>query len=96
MKIYDYSGAVVDVPIPDGRTATKVRVLVLSGDETGTVTLDDGREVHFDASSIRCTDYFDGECAVEGDALERWMNFAPRKSDTPAYARMSEFGGWMC
>lgn len=55
IRIYDYDDNVVKIEIPD-KPIKSINVIVLSGDETGTIRFEDGTQFDFDASDDRNTE----------------------------------------
>lgn len=92
MRIYDYANHPTDVELKD-ENITAIYVAVKSGDEFVTVVYEDGQRAVFDASATRCIDYYDGEYKVQGDEIERWLHYQPKKTGTASYERLAEFGG---
>ena len=90
ITIYDYSDKKKEVVLPD-KEISKIYVSVISGDETGNVEFTDGSSIYFDASDSRFTHYYDGEYVVEGDNIEKWINFVPSGQITASYERQEEF-----
>lgn len=77
MKIYDYDDKVKEVEIPDDKHIKYIVVNIVSGDETGYVTFDEDGFVAFDASSNRIMVFDDGGYIVEGDNIQKWLNWIP-------------------
>lgn len=78
MKVYDYDNKSIEIELPD-KPIARIHVVILSGDETGTITFADGSKIDFDAShKIRYMSFFGGEYDVEGDMIPRWMAYVPR------------------
>ena len=78
IPIYDYDNKKqeVDLPISDIDEIDYVIVGVFSGDETGTVVLKNGKEIHFDANDCRWYDFHDGGYLVQGkEQIEKWINY---------------------
>lgn len=92
ITIYDYNDREVHVEIPD-KEITGIVVHVLSGDETGFIQFMDGTCIHFDASNCRMIGYDDGYYCVNGEDIEKWLNFKPNKEDLFcfSYERQSIF-----
>ena len=55
IRIYDYANNAVNIEIPD-KPIKRIDVIVLSGDETGTIWFEDGTRIGFDASDNRDTE----------------------------------------
>ena len=89
-KIYDYDNEKVEVEVPD-KPIDYIHVVVLSGDETGTIYFKDGTTQSFDASDCRNTSYFDGEYDVLGKVVDEWIATDSRLSrrETKSYQRAS-------
>ena len=90
IRIYDYDDNAVKIEIPD-KPIKSINVIVLSGDETGTIRFEDGTRFDFDASDDRNTDFYDGSYFVEGDDIKRWLSFRPRAGRTAWYGRQEMF-----
>lgn len=92
--IYDYDNNAVKVQIP-AKTVDDIElidIIVLSGDETGKVILKNGDIIHFDASSHRHYDRYDGNYFVQGsEKIKQWLEFEPTYSDTATYERQGIF-----
>lgn len=89
ITIYDYANREIKVELPD-KEILRICVTVLSGDETGWVEFADGSRINFDASDCRISSYYDGTYIVEGDNIEKWLNFVPSES-TASYERQENF-----
>ena len=87
-KIYDYDNKASVVEIPD-KPIDYIHVIVLSGDETGTVYFKDGTMQSFDASDCRNMDYFDEEYIVDDMYIKEWIAINPKADsyDTKSYER---------
>ena len=83
IRIYDFNDNAVKIEIPD-KPIKRIDVIVLSGDETGTIRFEDGTRFDFDASDDRDTDYYDGSYVVEGDDIRRWLTFRSTLGRTAA------------
>lgn len=92
MRIYDYANRPKDVELDD-KKITAIHVEIKSGDEFVTVVYEDGQRAVFDSSITRSIDYEDGEYVVQGDEIERWLHYQPKKTGTASYERLTEFGG---
>lgn len=90
MVVYDYANNPTEVVLPD-KPITAIDVSVLTGDETGIVFFADGTQIGFDASSTRVFNYNDGNYYVEGDAVQKWLNFKPSKDSVASYERQGLF-----
>lgn len=84
--IYDYDNKEKEIALPD-KEITEIFVSVLSGDETGYVKFEDGTDVHFDASDCRFMDFNDGYYSVEGENIQKWLDFKPSGTRTASYER---------
>lgn len=92
MTIYDYDNTAVEVELLD-KPIAEIYVCILSGDETGNVTFEDGENISFDASSGRIWDFYDGSYRVRGDVIREWIDFKPTDGETASYERIEMFGG---
>lgn len=91
MQIYDYANRKHFVELPN-KEIKSIFVLVLSGDETGEVEFTDGTSVGFDASNARLMDYNDGYYLVEGEDIQKWLNWkASEDSIVVSYDRQRAF-----
>lgn len=88
--IYDYSDKKKEIILPDKEIA-RICITIFSGDETGFIEFADGESVYFDASNTRFMSYYDGEYVVEGDNIEKWINFVPSGQISAAYERQEDF-----
>ena len=77
VKIYDYDDKVKEVEIPDDKHIKYIVVNIVSGDETGYVTFDEDEFADFDASNSRVRAFDDGGYIVEGDNIQKWLNWIP-------------------
>lgn len=91
MKIYDYANEIKEIELPDGSVIEYILVVVLSGDETGRVSFTNGDTINFDASDCRYTESYDGAYIVNGDNIQRWLNWEPAPGRTYSYARQAKF-----
>ena len=55
IRIYDYANNAVNIEIPD-KPIKRIDVIVLTGDETGTIRFEDGTQLGFDAPDDRDTE----------------------------------------
>ena len=94
ITVYDYSNKHTSITIPD-KEIKEIRVAVQSGDETGTITFQDGEEIDFDASECRCVSFDDGCYIVTGDNIQKWIDFVPPLYKTSSYERMRAFESWI-
>lgn len=96
MTVYGYNDTETKVELPD-KKITEIKVVILSGDETGTVFFEDGTEIEFDGcQGFRIMDFYDGSYFVTGDEnIEKWLNFNQEDKNTlfvsAAYARQEMF-----
>jgi hypothetical protein len=90
ITIYDYANATKEITLPD-KDIAEITVIVLSGDETGCIEFTDGTEIKFDASDCRLTDYYDGIYTVEGEDIQKWIDFEPSGNRAVSYERQSIF-----
>lgn len=96
VKIYDYDDKVKEVEIPDDKHIKYIVVNIVSGDETGHVTLDEDEFVDFDASNNRVRAFDDGGYIVEGDNIQKWLNWTPTHGEyllPYSYMRQMAFSG---
>lgn len=74
----------------------EIFVWVISGDETGDLTMQDGTVYDFDASGNRVINFDDGSYIVEGkENIEKWFNFKPTEKEshlTLSYVRQDKWG----
>lgn len=91
-KIYDYDNKASVVEIPD-KPIDYIHVIVLSGDETGTVYFKDDTTQSFDASDYRNIGVFDGEYDVDDMYIKEWIAINPKVGsyDTKSYERAKAF-----
>jgi hypothetical protein len=90
LRIYDWRNRPKDIRLPD-KEISEIFVVVLSGDETGTVTFTDGTTLGFDACNCRTVGFNDGYYSVRGKLISPWMNFKPSDGRTYSYQRRNEF-----
>lgn len=91
MVIYDWADNAREISI--SRKIKEIYVSILTGDETGTILLDDGTSISFDASPDRLMDCFDGDYVVPEFLVDDWINWKPyEKSDLYSYQRQFWFG----
>lgn len=101
MKIYDYDDKVKDVEIPDDKHIKYIVVNIVSGDETGYVTFDEDEFVDFDASNFDASNnrvrvFDDGGYIVDGDNIQKWLNWTPAHGEyllPYSYMRQRAFSG---
>ena len=91
MKIYDYANNEVNVELPD-KEINAIYVHVISGDETGIVNFTDGTHIYFDSSDSRMIGYDDGSYTVDGDIINKWLEWRPSDKRTAAYERQDWVG----
>lgn len=92
IKIYDYDNKVSEISIPDDKQIAEIMVHILSGDETGVIRFTDGSRLLFDASDNRLCGYEDGVYFVEGENIQKWIDFDVKScSETISYARQGMF-----
>ena len=93
IKVYDYSGRVTKVTIPDDKEISAIAVCVLSGDETGIIRFTDGTTIRFDASDSRTWSFYDGLYVVTGEEIQKWIAFDVKghKPDDISEARQDAF-----
>ena len=94
IAVYDYNNKPTYIPIPD-KEIKEIYVNVQSGDETGTITFQDGESIHFDASSNRTYSYDDGDYTVTGDNIQKWIDFVPPLYTTASYNRLNAVRRWL-
>lgn len=96
--IYDYDNREIVCHV-EGYNISDIKeifVWIISGDETGNLTMQDGTIYDFDASGNRIIDFNDGSYIVEGkENIEKWFNFKPTKKEsclTLSYVRQEKWG----
>lgn len=91
-KIYDYAKEAIEIETLN-KPIDHIHVVILSGDETGTIYYEDGTEQSFDASDCRQSSFYDGCYDVAKEDVAWWMAYAPRaqKYDTKAEVRMCAY-----
>lgn len=89
MVVYDYDDCPKVIELPD-KEIESITVVVLSGDETGTVNFEDGTTLDFDASGWRTMSFFDGFYVVKGDKLAKWLDFDATGKKYLSYTRQKE------
>lgn len=96
--IYDYDNqeTVCHVKEHNLSDVKEIFVWIISGDETGNLTMQDGTIYDFDASNGRIIDFNDGSYIVEGkENIEKWFNFQPTEKEshlTFSYVRQEKWG----
>lgn len=96
MKIYDYDDKVREVEISDDKHIKYINVCILSGDETGYVIFEEGGFIDFDASNSRVMTFDDGGYIVDGDNIQKWINWTPTHGEyllPYSYMRQMAFSG---
>ena len=92
IRVYDYANNAVDIDIPDKEIAS-ISIIVISGDETGTIHFKDGSSICFGGSDslVRLLDIYDYSYLVTGSQIEEWINFEPVEGLTISYERARAF-----
>ncbi len=90
ITIYDYADRTKEIALPD-KEISEISVIILSGDETGFVKFVDGTKIRFDASDNRITDFYDGIYTLEGENIQKWINFKSSGNRTISYERYGIF-----
>lgn len=90
IKIYDYQNDAKEITLPNKKIA-EISVTILSGDETGFVKFIDGTKIKFDASDARIASYYDGAYTLEGENIQKWIDFKPSGNRTISYERQGVF-----
>ena len=96
MKIYDYDDKVKEVEIPNDKHIEAIYVTIWSGDETGFMMFAEGGYIDFDASDNRYASYYDGQYIVDGDNIQKWLNWIPTHGEyllPYSYMRQMAFSG---
>ena len=74
----------------------EIFIWIVTGDETVSLTMQDGTVYDFDASDNRFADFDDGSYIVEGKKnIEKWLNFQPTEKEshlTFSYVRQGKWG----
>lgn len=93
---YDNRETVCHVKKHNLSDVKEIFVCVVSGDETGDLTMQDGTIYDFDASGNRVINFDDGSYIVEGkENIEKWFNFKPTEKEshlTLSYVRQDKWG----
>lgn len=96
--IYDYDNREIVCHV-EGYNISDIKeifVWIISGDETGDLTMQDGTIYDFDASGNRIIDFNDGSYIVKGkENIEKWLNFQPTEKEsllTFSYVRQEKWG----
>lgn len=89
---YQYDNKITLIEMPD-MPISKIKVIVVSGDETGIVVFSNGDEIRFDAGIARDMNFVDGGYVVSGDEINEWLNFIPdrNKFEAFSYQRLNRF-----
>ena len=96
--IYDYDNQATVCHVKEYNLSDvkEIFVWIISGDETGNLTMQDGTIYDFDASGNRIIDFDDGSYIVKGkENIEKWFNFKPTKKEsrlTLSYVRQEKWG----
>ena len=77
VKIYDHDDKVKEVEIPDDKHIEAIYVTIWSGDETGYMMFAEGGYIDFDASDNRYASYYNGHYIVDGDNIQKCLNWTP-------------------
>lgn len=96
MRIYDYDDKVKEIEIPDDKQIESINVRIFSGDETGFINFIDDTSIIFDASNSRCMSFDDGCYIVDGDNIQKWLNWTPTHGEyllPYSYMRQMAFSG---
>lgn len=83
--IYDFSNreTVCHVKEYNLSDVKEIFVWIVSGDETGSLTMQDGTIYDFDASNDRIADFNDGSYIIkEKEEIEEWLNFKPTAKES--------------
>lgn len=89
---YQYDNRVTLIEMPD-LPISEIKVIVISGDETGIVVFSNGDEIQFDSGISRFMNFVDGGYIVSGDKIAEWLNFIPDRNEFEAfsYQRLNHF-----
>lgn len=96
--IYDYDNqkTICHVEGYDISDIKEIFIWIITGDETGSLTMQDGTVYNFDASDNRFEDFNDGSYTVKGkENIEKWLNFQPTEKEshlTFSYVRQRKWG----
>ena len=96
--IYDYKNqkTICHVEGYDISDIKEIFIWIVTGDETVSLTMQDGTVYDFDASDNRFADFDDGSYIVEGKKnIEKWLNFQPTEKEshlTFSYVRQGKWG----
>lgn len=96
ITVYDWANKpkFINVPVENAEGIASIDIQIISGDETGVITLKDGTEISFDASDDRVQYYYDGEYTLtSAEDIEKWNNYTEKDSHsrTISYNRRSVF-----
>lgn len=80
ITIYDYDNSPKIITIPEGKTIESIFVKIMSRDETGWIKFTDGTDLYFDASDCRMNGYFDGNYCIDGDNIQKWIDWKPSEN----------------
>lgn len=96
--IYDYENqkTICHVEGYDISDIKEIFIWIVTGDETGSLTMQDGTIYDFDASGNRIINFDDGSYIVKGkENIEKWLNFQPTEKEshlTFSYVRQGKWG----
>lgn len=96
--IYDYDNREIVCHVKKYNISDikEIFIWIVAGDETGSLTMQDGTVYDFDASSNRLADFNDGAYTVEGEEnIEKWLNFKPTEKESHlilSYVRQGKWG----
>lgn len=90
MTVYDYASTPVEIALPD-KEIVEIYISVISGDETGYVEFADRSKIRFDSSNCRMMSFYDGDYCVEGENIQKWLDFKPSGDRTVSYERQEYF-----
>lgn len=90
LKIYDYADNAVTIDLPD-KDIKRIYVSVVSGDEIVRIVYTDGSLDFYDSSKTRIFSFNDGRYIVEGEDIERFINWEPTSDYYYSYDRYEEF-----
>lgn len=83
ITVYDWANKpkFIDVPVESVEGIASIDIQIISGDETGVITLKDGTEISFDASDDRTLHYYDGEYTLTStEVIEKWNSYTEKDS----------------
>lgn len=96
--IYDYDNNETICHVKDYNVSDikEIFVWIVSGDETGSLTMKDGSIYDFDASDTRIMTFNDGSYTLtDKEDIEKWLNFKPTEEElheTLSYVRQEKWG----